>query len=76
MKNLYFRTFLILIYRKHYLVISKIKNVEKHLTITNKRFILYAIILGMLIGPIVLIILKDIFSTFIDKGVMRSIFSR
>ena len=33
-------------------------------------------ILGMLIGPIVLIILKDIFSAFIDKGVMRSIFSR
>lgn len=46
MKNLYFRTFLILIYRKHYLVISKIKNVEKHLTITNKCFILYAIIKG------------------------------
>lgn len=33
-------------------------------------------ILGMLIGPIVLIILKDIFSAFIDKGVMRSIFSK
>ena len=33
-------------------------------------------ILGMLIGPIILIILKDIFSTMIDKGVAKSIFDR
>jgi len=29
---------------------------------------------GMIIGPVVLIILKNIFSTFIDKGVFKSIF--
>ena len=33
-------------------------------------------ILGMLIGPIVLIILKNIFGTMIDKGVAKSIFER
>ena len=33
-------------------------------------------VLGMLIGPIMLIILKNIFSTFIDKGVVKSIFER
>lgn len=33
-------------------------------------------ILGMLIGPIVLIILKNIFGTMIDKGVAKSIFDR
>lgn len=33
-------------------------------------------ILGMFIGPIVLIILKDIFSTLIDKGVGKAIFDR
>ena len=33
-------------------------------------------ILGMLIGPIILIVLKDIFGTLIDKGVMKSIFER
>lgn len=33
-------------------------------------------ILGMLIGPIILIILKNIFSTMIDKGVAKSIFER
>lgn len=33
-------------------------------------------ILGMLIGPIVLIILKNIFSRLIDKGVVKSIFER
>lgn len=33
-------------------------------------------ILGMIIGPILLIILKNIFSTFIDKGVFKSIFER
>lgn len=33
-------------------------------------------VLGMLIGPIILIILKNIFATFIDKGVVKSIFER
>lgn len=33
-------------------------------------------VLGMLIGPIMLIILKNIFATFIDKGVVKSIFER
>lgn len=33
-------------------------------------------ILGMLIGPIILIILKNIFSGMIDKGVAKSIFER
>lgn len=33
-------------------------------------------VLGMLIGPIVLIILKNIFGTMIDKGVAKSIFER
>lgn len=33
-------------------------------------------VLGMIIGPIILIILKDVFSTFIDKGVFKSIFER
>lgn len=33
-------------------------------------------VIGMLIGPIVLIILKNIFSTMIDKGVAKSIFDR
>ena len=31
-------------------------------------------VLGMLLGPIILIILKNIFSTFIDKGIFKSIF--
>lgn len=33
-------------------------------------------VLGMFIGPIVLIILKNIFSTVIDKGVGKAIFDR
>lgn len=33
-------------------------------------------VLGMFIGPIVLIILKDIFATLIDKGVGKAIFDR
>ena len=33
-------------------------------------------VLGMLIGPIILIILKNIFGTMIDKGVAKSIFER
>ena len=30
-------------------------------------------VLGMLIGPIVLIVLKNIFGSLIDKGVVKSI---
>ena len=33
-------------------------------------------ILGTLLGPIILIILKDIFSGMIDKGFAKSIFER
>lgn len=33
-------------------------------------------ILGMIIGPIVLIIIKNVFSTLIDKGVFKTIFER
>lgn len=33
-------------------------------------------VIGMIIGPILLIILKNIFATFIDKGVFKSIFER
>ena len=33
-------------------------------------------VIGMFIGPIMLIILKNIFSTFIDKGLFKSIFDR
>lgn len=33
-------------------------------------------VLGMLIGPVILIILKNIFSGMIDKGVAKSIFDR
>lgn len=33
-------------------------------------------ILGMLIGPIILIVLKNIFSAILDKGIMKSIFER
>ena len=31
-------------------------------------------IIGMFIGPIILIILKNIFSDFIDNGIMKMIF--
>ena len=31
-------------------------------------------VIGMLVGPIILIILKNIFGTIIDKGVAKSIF--
>ena len=31
-------------------------------------------VLGMFVGPIVLIIIKNIFSDFIDDGVMKVIF--
>ena len=33
-------------------------------------------VLGMFVGPIVLIILKNIFATLIDKGVGKAIFDR
>ena len=33
-------------------------------------------IIGMLVGPIVLIILKNIFATLIDGGVMKTIFDK
>ena len=33
-------------------------------------------IVGTLIGPIILIILKNIFASMIDKGVAKSIFER
>ena len=33
-------------------------------------------VLGMFIGPILLIILKDVFAGLIDKGVMKAIFER
>lgn len=33
-------------------------------------------VLGMIIGPILLIVLKNVFATFIDKGVFKSIFER
>lgn len=33
-------------------------------------------VIGMLVGPIVLIILKNVFATFIDGGVMKTIFDK
>lgn len=33
-------------------------------------------VIGMLIGPILLIVLKDVFAGLIDKGVMKAIFER
>lgn len=33
-------------------------------------------VIGMIIGPIILIILKNIFATFIDKGIVKSILER
>lgn len=33
-------------------------------------------IIGMLIGPIVIIIIKPIFETLIDKGIVKTIFDR
>ena len=33
-------------------------------------------VMGMIIGPIILIILKNIFATLIDKGVLKAIFDR
>ena len=31
-------------------------------------------VIGLLIGPIILIILKNIFSPFLDEGLLKSIF--
>lgn len=33
-------------------------------------------VIGLFIGPIILIVLKNIFGTFLDKGAIKSIFSR
>ena len=33
-------------------------------------------VLGMLIGPIILIVLRSIFGTLLDKGVVKAIFGR
>ena len=33
-------------------------------------------ILGMIVGPIILIIIKNVFATLIDKGVFKTIFER
>ena len=33
-------------------------------------------VLGMLVGPIILIIIKNVFATLIDEGVVKSIFDR
>ena len=33
-------------------------------------------VIGMLIGPIVLIILKNVFSTILEQGVAKSLFER
>lgn len=59
------------------------KLVSKHIG-THPIFTLIAMytgfkfigVLGMLIGPIVLIIIKNIFATLIDEGVMKTIFDR
>lgn len=59
------------------------KLVSKHIG-THPIFTLIAMytgfkfigILGMLIGPIVLIIIKNVFATLIDEGVMKTIFDR
>lgn len=59
------------------------KLVSKHIG-THPIFTLIAMytgfkfigILGMLIGPIILIIIKNVFATLIDEGVVKSIFDR
>ena len=33
-------------------------------------------IMGLLIGPIILIIIKNVFATLIDQGVMKTIFDK
>lgn len=59
------------------------KLVSKHIG-THPIFTLIAMytgfkfigILGMLIGPIILIIIKNVFATLIDEGVVKSLFDR
>lgn len=59
------------------------KLVSKHIG-THPIFTLIAMytgfkfigILGMLIGPIILIIIKNVFATLIDEGIVKSIFDR
>lgn len=59
------------------------KLVSKHIG-THPIFTLIAMytgfkfigILGMLVGPIILIIIKNVFATLIDEGVMKTIFDR
>ena len=59
------------------------KLVSKHIG-THPIFTLIAMytgfkfigVLGMLIGPIILIVIKNVFATLIDEGVMKSIFDR
>ena len=59
------------------------KLVSKHIG-THPIFTLIAMytgfkfigVIGMLIGPIILIIIKNVFSTLIDEGVVKSIFDR
>lgn len=59
------------------------KLVSKHIG-THPIFTLIAMytgfkfigVLGMLIGPIILIIIKNVFATLIDEGVVKSIFDR
>lgn len=59
------------------------KLVSKHIG-THPIFTLIAMytgfkflgIIGMLVGPIILIIIKNVFATLIDEGVMKTIFDR
>ena len=59
------------------------KLVSKHIG-THPIFTLIAMytgfkfigVLGMLVGPIILIIIKNVFATLIDEGVVKSIFDR
>ena len=59
------------------------KLVSKHLGI-HPAFTLIAMytgykiwgVMGMIVGPILLIILKNIFAGILDKGVMKAIFDR
>lgn len=59
------------------------KLVSKHIG-THPIFTLIAMytgfkfigVLGMLVGPIILIIIKNVFATLIDEGVIKSIFDR
>jgi sporulation integral membrane protein ytvI len=33
-------------------------------------------VIGLLVGPIILIIIKNVFATFIDEGVVKTIFDK